>query len=71
MTDKSGIWRQWTVQEKAYIGNAHTKRFHLPGCPFGKRIGKNKRIQFKRLWEAFWEGYAPCKRCMPDGPLSH
>jgi micrococcal nuclease len=70
MTAKRGLWGQWTVQQKTYIGNINTKRFHLPSCPYGKRIGKDNRIQFKGLWEAYWEGYAPCKRCVSAMPIS-
>jgi micrococcal nuclease len=68
MMEKRGIWGQWTAREKAYIGNKNTKRFHLPGCSFGKRIGKHNRIEFNSAWQAFWEGYAPCKQCLSVGP---
>jgi micrococcal nuclease len=70
MTEKRGLWGQWTAAQQTYVGNTRTKRFHLPGCPHGQRIGKNNRIHFKGLWEAYWEGYAPCRQCLSVSPLS-
>ena len=69
MTAKRGLWGQLTAREKIFIGNINSKRFHLPHCSFGKRIRKKNRIEFKSKWDAFWEGYAPCKQCLSVGPL--
>ena len=59
-----GIWHNWKEKETVYLGNGHSKRFHLKACPFGKKIGKENRISFSRKWDAFWAGFAPCKKCI-------
>ena len=65
MSAKKGIWQNWTERKKNYVANKRSRRFHLPACPFGKRIKPQNRVVFQTKWEAFWEGYAPAKRCMP------
>lgn len=65
MSAKKGIWQNWTERKKKYVANKRSRRFHLPTCPFGKRIKPQNRIVFQKKWEAFWEGYAPAKRCIP------
>lgn len=65
MSAKKGIWQNWTERKKNYVANKRSRRFHLPTCPFGKRIKPKNRVVFQTKWEAFWEGYAPAKRCMP------
>lgn len=67
MSAKRGIWRNWKEKESGYLGNRRSKRFHYKTCPFGKRIGKTNKIFFSSKWDAFWAGFAPCKRCMSDG----
>jgi micrococcal nuclease len=70
MTESRGIWTQEITRKNIYIGNTKSKRFHLPACPFGKRLKRRNRIEFNSKWDAFWEGYAPCKRCLPVGAAS-
>ena len=65
MSAKRGIWSSWREQNATYIGNKRSRRFHLATCSSGKRIKPKNRIIFKKQWEAYWEGYAPAKRCMP------
>jgi len=65
MSAKKGIWRKWTEPRNNYVANKRSRRFHLPTCPFGKRIKPQNRVVFRKQWEAFWEGYAPAKRCIP------
>ena len=67
MSAKHGIWRNWKEKESGYLGSRRSKRFHYKTCPFGKRIGKINKIFFSSKWDAFWAGFAPCKRCMSDG----
>ncbi len=67
MSAKHGIWRNWKEKESGYLGSRRSKRFHYKTCPFGKRIGKTNKIFFPSKWDAFWAGFAPCKRCMSDG----
>jgi micrococcal nuclease len=65
MSAKKGIWQNWKEKENTVIGNQNSHRFHLRTCPYGKRINPQNRIVFQKKWDAYWEGYAPAKRCMP------
>jgi micrococcal nuclease len=65
MSAKKGIWQNWKENKNTVVGNKNSHRFHLPTCPFGKRINPKNRIVFQKKWDAYWEGYAPGKRCMP------
>jgi len=65
MTAKRGIWQNWQADKIAVVGNKNSRRFHLRNCPYGKRIKPKNRIAFQKKWDAYWEGYAPAKRCMP------
>ena len=68
MSAKQGMWRNWKEKEgEEYLGSERSKRFHLKTCPYGKRIKKRNRVFFTRKWDAFWSGFAPCKRCMRSG----
>ncbi len=62
MSEKNGIWRNWRAKGEGIIGNKKSKRFHLKTCRFGKEI--RDKIYFSSRWDAFWAGYAPCKKCM-------
>ncbi len=64
-----GMWKNWKEKPSDYIGNKKSRRFHLKTCALGQRTSKQNRIQFGRKWDAFWEGYAPCKKCMGQGPI--
>jgi len=65
MSSKQGIWHNWNEkEEKEYLGNKESKRFHLKTCPYGKRMNKRNRVLFTSKWSAFWAGFAPCKRCI-------
>jgi micrococcal nuclease len=66
MSKKIGIWGHWEEKEGAYFGNKESRRFHLKTCPYGKKIERENRIFFNRKWDAFWSGFAPCKRCLAD-----
>ena len=65
MSAKKGIWQNWKEKKNTVIGNKNSYRFHLPTCPYGKRIKPKNRVVFRKKWDAYWEGYAPAKRCMP------
>lgn len=67
MSAKRGIWSNWKEKKGRYWGNRRSKRFHYTTCPFGKRIARANKIVFLRIWDAFWVGYAPCKKCMAGG----
>ncbi len=65
MSAKRGIWQNWKEKQNAVVGNKNSRRFHLPTCPYGRQIKSENRIVFQKKWDAYWEGYAPAKRCMP------
>jgi len=66
MSDRKGIWKDWRERPNAYVGNIQSRRFHLSTCALAKRIKSQNRIVFQRQWDAFWQGYAPAKRCIPE-----
>ncbi len=67
MQCQRGMWNGWDIQTLKLFANKRSRRFHREPCPFGVQIKRSNRILFSSLWEAFWEGYAPCKKCFPDG----
>jgi micrococcal nuclease len=64
MSAGQGIWQNWREQNATYLGNKRSHRFHLPSCPFAKKISMRNRIVFSKKWDAFWAGYAPAKKCV-------
>ena len=69
MQEGRGMWRQAGLQRRAVVGNRNSLRFHRLKCPFGRNICKSNRQIFSDSWQAFFEGFAPCKKCFPDGPF--
>jgi micrococcal nuclease len=65
MSAKKGIWQNWKENKSTVVGNKKSRRFHLLTCPYGKQIKPRNRIVFQKKWNAYWEGHAPAKRCMP------
>jgi micrococcal nuclease len=65
MAEGLGIWRSLSKTVEIRIGNSNSYRFHRLDCPFAKSISKKNRLRFRSRFEAFWEGYAPCRRCRP------
>jgi len=63
---RKGIWhRKLKGKGKQYLGNRKSFRFHCPDCHFGRKISKNNLVIFKKVRDAFWEGYSPCRQCCP------
>lgn len=50
---------------QSYIGNAGSKKFHLPDCASARNIQEDKRVEFYSRSQAVSEGYEPCGRCKP------
>ncbi len=68
MHEELGFWPEILSMEEAdmtYVGNMRSKRFHVLECGYGQRISDANRVEFSSLGEAFYEGYAPCRRCTP------
>lgn len=70
MQGQQGMWHGWEAQALNIVGNKRSRRFHRESCLFGLKTAKSNRIVFYSLWDAFWEGYAPCKKCFPEGPFA-
>jgi len=64
MTAGKGIWRHIKKGERR-LGNKRSKRFHKFACPFGKQTRGKNHIWFASSWDAFFNGFAPCKKCFP------
>lgn len=65
MAKRLGMWEGFSNQKGPFLGNRHSRRFHLMTCPFGKATAPKHRNIFKAKYDAFWAGYSPCKRCNP------
>lgn len=63
MEARIGIWRNWRPANRRYIGNRRSKRFHLETCPYGRQTATSNLVIFDSAWEAFWNGFAPGKKC--------
>jgi micrococcal nuclease len=61
----AGIWDQWREPGEEIIGNRNSRRFHLKRCAESGMIHPKNRILFPNQWEAYWNGYAPSKKCSP------
>jgi endonuclease YncB( thermonuclease family) len=66
MKERLGIWSKALKEEqKFYLGNRNSYRFHRPTCPFAGKISRPNVVRFKSCHDAFWEGYSPCRQCTP------
>lgn len=67
--ESASVTENTSVQEDAggvqYIGNSHTKKFHLPSCPSVSDMKDSNKVEFHSRDEAISEGYVPCKQCNP------
>jgi micrococcal nuclease len=65
MDSKRGLWKLFVnIPCQSYIGNMNSKRFHEPNCPFGRDTHPKNRVAFSRIWDAFYKGFSPCKKCI-------
>jgi len=64
MHSGKGLWKTLKkISKQKVIGNTLSKRFHTLKCPFGKKIAAKNRKLFSQKWDAFYNGFAPCKKC--------
>ncbi len=64
--ERRGVWsKPLNNEEESYIGNRKSFRFHRPNCPFSAKICRSDIVRFDSLYDAYWEGYSPCKFCRP------
>jgi micrococcal nuclease len=65
--ERVGIWSNLLRSKGEHcLGNRRSYRFHLPDCPFAMKTSQKNLIKFRSIYDAFWEGYSPCKRCKPS-----
>ncbi|MFW6005000.1 MAG: thermonuclease family protein [Desulfonatronovibrionaceae bacterium] len=67
MQQRLGFWPVILELEPAPVlyGNLKSKRFHVPGCRYGQRMAESNKVEFSSLFQAFFKGYAPCRKCTP------
>lgn len=67
MKQRLGFWPVILELDPApfFIGNLNSRRFHLPECGYGQRTARANRVELPSLYQAFFQGYAPCRRCTP------
>ncbi|WP_051617103.1 thermonuclease family protein [Desulfonatronovibrio hydrogenovorans] len=68
MEEGRGFWPGVLAVDKPgkeYVGNTRSKRFHVLDCGYGQRISRANQRFFSSLYQAFYEGFAPCRRCTP------
>lgn len=65
-TGESALAPAAAEEEKDYVLNTNTKKFHVPGCSSVETIKeKNKQLYTGGREEIIEKGYKPCKRCNP------
>jgi micrococcal nuclease len=64
MTNQQGKWRKFNWERGIFVGNSRSKRFHRPDCLSAREIASKSKVRFETEREAFWAGYAPCRRCL-------
>ncbi|MGM0646708.1 MAG: thermonuclease family protein [Thermodesulfobacteriota bacterium] len=66
LQERRGFWPRILDLPQAnapYLGNTSSSRFHRMDCPFGQKTSQDNRRRFDSLYEAFYAGFAPCRRC--------
>ena len=67
MKEGKGMWRNLRSGErKRLVGNTRSLRFHEIHCDLAQKVARRNRKDFYSRWDAFWEGYAPSKKCSAD-----
>ena len=64
MAQGRGLWGLLERRPIRLLGNRRSKRFHRADAPCAKSIGKRHRVAFPDYRQAFYAGYAPCRRCL-------
>jgi micrococcal nuclease len=62
---EQGLWRVAVDEEKYYVGNADTRRFHRPDCSGAADIAPRNLVRLGTRTAAFDAGYEPCRNCNP------
>lgn len=65
MSNKKGIWSRPVSDEEFYLTLRGRLRFHRPACASVKNKPISDIIRFSSRYDAFNEGYSPCRNCRP------
>ncbi|MCD6320068.1 MAG: thermonuclease family protein [Candidatus Desulfofervidaceae bacterium] len=66
MEARKNIWQVLLEDTCAYyLGNKKSHKFHRPDCKYGKKIFPSNLVIFKTKWDAFFQGFSPCRSCKP------
>jgi len=66
MKAHKNIWQVLLKETCAYyLGNKKSHKFHRPDCKYGKKILPSNLVIFKTKWDAFFQGFSPCRSCKP------
>ena len=67
MKQKKGRWHQWQepFPKQTYVGNQRSMRFHRSDCENAQAISRKNRVRYQTMWDAYFDGYAPAKGCIP------
>ncbi|HDM76579.1 MAG TPA: hypothetical protein ENG51_08925 [Deltaproteobacteria bacterium] len=67
LDENLGMWKHCKPEKEEYyyIGNLRSYIFHRPSCKFGKMTSSKNVITFSTRKQAFYQGFAPCRRCKP------
>lgn len=65
MSKNSGIWARPISQEEFYLTLKGKLRFHRPNCGSVKNKPVSDLIKFDSRYDAFNDGYSPCRNCRP------
>jgi len=60
-----GLWRTAGIEEGAVVANRNSMRFHLPSCRAVRQMRPANRVVYPKKWDAYWDGYAPARDCIP------
>ncbi len=68
MAQRRGFWNHilsMDTAQRPYIGDKKSRRFHTLNCVFGKKIYWKYKVKFSSLYEAFYKGFSPGRKCTP------
>ena len=55
-----------TEAEGTLLGNANSKKYHLPDCSGAQNMSEQNKVWFKTAADAETSGYSPCQLCHPE-----
>ena len=65
MTAERGLWKSLHGGGATVVGNRNSLRFHRPSCQAVRNIHPSNRVDYKKKWDAYWDGFSPARDCIP------